>query len=97
VTGAAPKRFVLTVPPSLLARADELIEQDCHVSYWPKADIGRHGFNTAFLLSPVTRCMMLHGIRRSSRNSWNDMSKDTLYGLGPHKFGVAGIQNGSTR
>jgi hypothetical protein len=39
VTGAAPKRFVLTVPPSLLARADELIEQDCHVRYWPKADM----------------------------------------------------------
>jgi hypothetical protein len=34
--------------------------------------------------------MMLHGTRGSSRCNWNDMSKNTLYGLGPHKFGVAG-------
>src|SRR5262249_62186900 len=61
-----------------------------------KMDIGRHAFGTAFLLLPVTRCMMLHGIRSSSRGNWNDLSKETLYGLGPHKFGVAGVQNGST-
>src|SRR5262249_18901649 len=55
-----------------------------------KMDIGRHAFGTAFLLLPVTRCMMLHAIRSSSRGNWNDLSKETLYGLGLHKFGVTG-------
>jgi hypothetical protein len=33
---------------------------------------------------------MLHGTHDSSRCNWNDMLKNTLYGLGSHEFGVAG-------
>jgi len=32
-----------------------------------------------------------HGAAVPASGNWNNMSKDTLYGLGPHKFGVAGI------
>jgi hypothetical protein len=34
--------------------------------------------------------MMLYEACGSSRCNWNDMSKNTLYQLGPHEFGVAG-------
>src|SRR5262249_1597930 len=49
--------------------------------------------NTASVrLYPVTGSQIHDAARKPqpSLGSWNDMSKDTLYGRGPHTFGVVG-------
>src|SRR5262249_52392518 len=43
------KGLDLTMPPSLLARVDEVIEYVANVRYWPKADLGHR---TAYVRFP---------------------------------------------